>query len=93
MLVSFEMQDPVIADTGKPGLTINRTTLFGDLEAFLMSAYAIAGGRAADANAGRDLSAHIARGVAFLNLRTSNLTDFLDILYKPNMDSASLKAP
>jgi DNA sulfur modification protein DndE len=81
MLISFEMPDAVVPDAGKPGLTINRATLFGDLEAFLMSAYAIAGGRPTDPSVGKDLAAHISRGVAFLNLRSSNLTDFLNVIY------------
>ena len=80
MLVSFEIHDDVATDIGKPGLVINRTTLFGDLETFIMSAYAISGGKSGEQGCSKELSAHIARGAAYLNIRTESLTDFLDVI-------------
>jgi DNA sulfur modification protein DndE len=80
MLISFEDRDAPAMDGGKPSLTINRTTLFGELEPFLMSAYALTSKTAGGANAGRDLANHIARGAAFLNVRVNSLTDLLTLV-------------
>jgi DNA sulfur modification protein DndE len=80
MLISFEDRDPPAVDAGKPALTINRTTLFGELEPFLMSAYALASKTAGGPNAGKELANHIARGAAFLNVRVQNLTDLLALV-------------
>ena len=41
MLISFEDSTAPAADAGKGLLTINRTTLFGELEPFLMAAYSL----------------------------------------------------
>src|SRR5579862_5970561 len=68
MLISFEMPDVVVPETGKAGLTINRSTLFGELEAFLMSAYALTNAPG-QGSVGKVISGHIARGAAFLNVR------------------------
>ncbi len=81
MLISFEMPDAIVPDSGKPGLTINRSTLFGELETFLMSAYALAGGRPGSPNSGRELAGHIARGSGFLNLRIESMTDLLAVVH------------
>lgn len=80
MLLSFEDPDPPAVDAGKPGLTINRATLFGELEPFLMSAYALASKTGSGAGAGKDLSNHIARGSAFLNVRIQSLPDLLAVV-------------
>jgi DNA sulfur modification protein DndE len=80
MLLSFEDGDPPAVDAGKPDLTINRTTLFGELEPFLMSAYALASKSAGGPGAGKDLANHIARGAAFLNVRVQSLTDLLALV-------------
>jgi DNA sulfur modification protein DndE len=89
MLISFEMPDPIVPEGGKPGLTINRTTLFGDLEAFLMTAFALSGGKATEPGAARELSGHISRGVAFLNLRAGSMTELISaILESPDPDTA-----
>jgi len=77
MLISFEMTDQIVPGSGKPGLTINRVSLFGDLETFLMTAFALAGGKANGGSGGKEMAGHIARGAAYLNLRCSTLTDFL----------------
>lgn len=82
MLISFEDRDPPAVDGGKPSLTINRTTLFGELEPFLMSAYALTSKTARGPNSGKDLANHIARGAAFLNLRVQTLTDLLGLVAK-----------
>lgn len=80
MLISFEIADPIVPDSGKPGLTINRATLFGELEPFLMSAYALAGGRPGHPNAGKELAGHIARGAGYLNVRVESITDLLGVV-------------
>lgn len=80
MLISFEMKDKIVPEGGKAGLTINRATLFGDLEAFLMTAFALIGGKTADGSAGKEMAGHIARGAAYLNLRCSTFTDFLSVV-------------
>jgi DNA sulfur modification protein DndE len=80
MLISFEDPDPPATDAGKPSLTINRTTLFGELEPFLMSAYALRSKAAGGPNAGKELANHIARGAAFLNVRVQSLTDLLALV-------------
>jgi DNA sulfur modification protein DndE len=80
MLISFEDSDLPAVDAGKPGLTINRTTLFGELEPFLMSAYVLASKAAHGPGAGKDLASHIARGAGFLNVRVQSLTDLLAVV-------------
>jgi DNA sulfur modification protein DndE len=82
MLISFEDRDVPATDAGKPALTINRTTLFGELEPFLMSAYALASRAAGGPNAGKELANHIARGAAFLNVRVQSLSDLLTLVAK-----------
>jgi len=77
MLISFEDNDAPANDAGKPGLTINRATLFGELEPFLMSAYALTNKPNGAQSAGKDLANHIARGATFLNVRVQSLTDLL----------------
>jgi DNA sulfur modification protein DndE len=81
MLISFEDRDPPANDAGKPGLTINRTTLFGELEPFLMSAYGLTNKAVAATNAGRDLANHIARGATYLNVRVHSLTDLIAVAH------------
>jgi hypothetical protein len=80
MLISFEEVDAPAVDAGKPGLTINRATLFGELEPFLMSAYALASQRSGGPGVGKDLANHIARGAAFLNVRVQSLTDLVALV-------------
>jgi len=81
MLISFEDNDPPAIDAGRPALTINRTTLFGELEPFLMSAYALTSRSAANAKLGKDLANHIARGAAHLNVRVKSLADLLAVTH------------
>ena len=81
MLISLEEKDPPALDGGKPGLTINRGTLFGDLEPFLMSAYALSKGNAPLTNPAREIASHIARGAAYLNLRVNSVTDLLELVH------------
>ena len=80
MLISFEEPDVPATDGGKPGLTINRATLFGELEPFLMSAYALTSKAVAGSNAGKDLTNHIARGAAYLNVRVHSLADLMAVV-------------
>ena len=81
MLISFEDRDPPANDAGKPGLTINRTTLFGELEPFLMSAFALTNKKSAAANTGKELGNHIARGATYMNVRVHSLTDLLAVVH------------
>lgn len=80
MLISFEDRDPPAMDSGKPSLTINRATLFGELEPFLMSAYALRSKAAGGPAAGKELANHISRGASYLNVRVQSLTDLLAIV-------------
>ena len=81
MLISFEESDPPAIVSGKSGLIINRTTLFGELEPFLMSAYALRSRAAGSADASKDLSNHIARGAAYLNVRVNSITELLAVVH------------
>ena len=81
MLISFEDRDAPANDAGKPGLTINRTTLFGELEPFLMSAYALTNKASSANNPGKDLANHIARGATFLNVRVQSMTDLMAVVH------------
>lgn len=80
MLISLEERDAPAVDAGKPALTINRVTLFGELEPFLMTAYALASKSAGGAGASKDLANHIARGAAFLNVRVNSLSDLFTLV-------------
>jgi hypothetical protein len=79
MLISFEDATPPANDGGKGELVINRTTLFGDLEPFLMSAYLLIP-KSSVSTASKDIANHIARGAAYLNVRASSVPEFLSII-------------
>jgi DNA sulfur modification protein DndE len=79
MLISFEEPTSPAEDAGKSDLVINRTTLFGELEPFLMSAYSLAA--KTPSNATKEIANHIARGAAFLNVRVDSVADFLGIIH------------
>src|SRR5947209_7470593 len=64
MLVSFENPDAPADDHGKPDLVINHSSLFGDLEPFLMTAFNARSKGTSDTQRSKLLSAHIARGAA-----------------------------
>lgn len=81
MLLSFEETDAPAIDSGKPSLVINRATLFGELEPFLMSAYALRTKKDVMQNVGKDLASHVARGVGRLNVRVQSLTDLLSVVH------------
>ena len=80
MLISFEDRDSPANDAGKPGLTINRTTLFGELEPFLMSAFSLTTKDVTVHNSGKELANHIARGATYLNVRVYSLTDLMAVV-------------
>jgi DNA sulfur modification protein DndE len=80
MLISFEDPSPPAVDSGKGLLTINRTTLFGELEPFLMAAYALVA-RNGGVNAGKEIADHISRGAAFLNVRVNSIPEFLSVIH------------
>ena len=75
MLLSFEQEFDPAEDTGQPDLTINQSSLFGELEPFLMSAFAFRCGKLDRQSAARVLAAHVARGVNFLSVRVESLAD------------------
>lgn len=79
MLISFEDPTSPANYGGKGDLTINRTTLFGELEPFLMSAYSLVAKDAASA-AGKEIANHIARGAGYLNVRVESIPDFLAVI-------------
>lgn len=80
MLLSFENLAEPANEGGKPGLTINRATLFGELETFLMSAFALRVSKSSGKNSSRSLANHIARGVGFLNVRVHSVTDLIGLV-------------
>ena len=80
MLISFEDAAPLAVDAAKPDLTINRASLFGEMEPFLMSAYALASKPPDGPGVAKDLANHIARGTAFLNVRVQNLADLVALV-------------
>lgn len=67
-----------VEDSGKSDLVINRTSLFGELEPFLMSAYSLVA--KSPSNAGKEIANHIARGAAYLNVRVDSVSDFLGVI-------------
>lgn len=79
MLISFEDATPPASDNGKGELVINRTTLFGDLEPFLMSAYTLTP-KSSAGSASKDIANHISRGAAYLNVRVGSIPEFLSII-------------
>lgn len=79
MLLSFENPIPPAADAGRPALTINRTTLFGELEPFLMAAYALLP-QLDSAGAAKNIANHIARGSSYLNIRVNSVADFVAVI-------------
>lgn len=76
MLISFRQGHPPVSDTGKGDLTINQSSLFGDLAPFLLSALALVAPKDLDDNqAQRLLAAHISRGAGYMNLRVKSILD------------------
>ena len=75
MLISFEQDFEPVEDHGPSDLTINASSLFGEIEPFLMSAFAFRAGKLEKATSAKVLSAHIARGAAFLNVRVDSIVD------------------
>lgn len=74
MLISFEQRHIPGEDAGPPDLTINRITLFGELEPFLITAF-LATHATGTLMSGKLLASHIARGAAQLQLRVSSIAD------------------
>jgi DNA sulfur modification protein DndE len=77
MLVSFEQDCEPAEDTGPPDLTINQSSLFGDLEAFLMSSFRLRTGGVERGAVSRILVSHIARGASFLSVRVDSISDLV----------------
>lgn len=75
MLVSFEQDGEPVDDNGKPDLVINQSSLFGDIEPFLLTAFNAKSKGVSDAQRSKLLAAHIGRGAAYLNLRVSSIVD------------------
>ena len=79
MLMSFEEPSIPANDEGKADLVINRMTLFGDLEPFLMAAYSLVS-KGPSSAAAKDIANHISRGAAYLNVRVQSVPDFLAVI-------------
>jgi hypothetical protein len=77
MLISFEQDSEPAEDGGPPDLTINQSSLFGDLEPFLMSAFRLRTGQLDRTVVAKTLVAHVARGAAFLNVRVDSIADLV----------------
>jgi DNA sulfur modification protein DndE len=77
MLASFEQDCDPADDAGAPDLTINQSSLFGDLEAFLMSSFSLRTGSVERGLVSRILVSHIARGASFLNVRVDTVADLV----------------
>jgi DNA sulfur modification protein DndE len=75
LIASLNQSHTPALDNGPAGLTINRVTLFGDLETFLMTALFAKHKVASDMSIARLISAHINRGVNHLQLRVDSLFD------------------
>src|SRR5450755_3553032 len=80
MLFSFEQSNVPAKDLGPGELTINKSTLFGELEPFLLAAYVACHPAAADADVARDLAAHIARGANHLQRRVKSIFDLAELV-------------
>jgi DNA sulfur modification protein DndE len=78
MLISFEQSTAPAQDAGKGDLVINRASLFGELEPFLMSAYSLVA--KTPSNSAKEIANHIARGAAYLNVRVESVPDFLGVI-------------
>lgn len=74
LLVSLNQAHSPVEDTGTPDLTINRSTLFGDIEVLLASAL-VASSEGSTSVSPKAISAHIARGAAHLQLRIASIAD------------------
>lgn len=77
MLISFEQESAPAEDTGKPDLIINQSSLFGDIEPFLLTAFSGRARGIPENHRAKALAAHIARGAAYLNLRVSSIVDLV----------------
>jgi len=75
MLVSFEQRHAPAPDMGAADLTINRATLFGEIESFLLAAFLAVHPNADESTTSKLIASHIARGARFLNLRVNSLFD------------------
>lgn len=80
MLFSFEQPNVPGKDVGQADLTINKSTLFGELEPFLLAAYVARSPAANDADIARDLAAHIARGANHLQRRVKSIFDLAELV-------------
>ncbi len=80
MLMSVEQPNAPAADSGDGDLTINRTTLFGEIEPFLLSALAMSEGEIAEGNAPKVVAAHISRGANYLQQRVTSIVDLAELL-------------
>lgn len=80
MLISAEEKHEPAQDVGPPDLTINRSSLFGELEPFLVSALFGAQTRLSDAGVARSVAAHIGRGASHLSVRVKSIFDLARIV-------------
>ncbi|HEX5275180.1 MAG TPA: DndE family protein [Candidatus Rubrimentiphilum sp.] len=79
MLASFEHDSIPAPDLGKPELVINQSSLFGELEPFLLTAFSAKTKGVVDSDRSKLLAAHIARGAAHLTLRVNSVIDLVKL--------------
>lgn len=79
MLVSLEQDSAPVDDNGKADLVINQSSLFGDIEPFLLTAFHAKSKGVPDTQRAKLLAAHISRGAAYLNLRVASITDLVKL--------------
>jgi DNA sulfur modification protein DndE len=81
LILSFEQRSAPAQDLGPSALTINRTSLFGDIEPFLVNAFRAVSKDVSDPSAAARLwSAHIARGSKYLQRRVNSIVDLAEVL-------------
>jgi len=80
MLISFEQRHMPARDNGPAELTINRATLFGEIEPFLVNAFRATSKDATDGGATWLWAAHISRGANYMQRRVNSIADLGDLL-------------
>lgn len=80
MLLSFEQPNDPAKDSGQGELTINKSSLFGEIEPFLLAAFVARNPNTVDADVSREIAAHIARGAIFLQRRVKSVFDLAEIV-------------
>jgi DNA sulfur modification protein DndE len=79
ILVSLEEPDCPAADSGEVELTINRASLFGELEPFLLTALLASESGSSEKQLSKTTAAHIARGARLLLSQANSIVDLVEL--------------